>query len=86
MLTTMNVAIARQTASDLVNSHIARMQRTVQATSEIVMTRKEILRTNFGRKTPRSSDLAFIVISVDSSFISVAGLQDVTRQYFRHSI
>jgi len=86
MLTTMNVAIARQTASDSVNFHIARMQRTVQATSDIVMTMKEMIRTIFGWTTPRSSDLDLIVISVESSFINEAGLQDVTRQYFRHGI
>ena len=86
MLTTMNVAIARQTASDSVNFHIARMQRTVQATSDIVMTMKEMIRTIFGWTTPRSSDLDLMVISVESSFINEAGLQDVTHQYFRHGI
>src|SRR5262245_46446200 len=53
MLTTMKVAIARQTASDSVNFQIARMQRTVQATSEMVITTKAIHRTMRGSSTPR---------------------------------
>jgi len=43
MLTTMNVAIARQTASDSVNFQIARMHRTVQATSDTVITTNAII-------------------------------------------
>src|SRR6476646_5196631 len=53
MLTTINVAIARQTASDSVNFQIARIQRTVQATSETVMTTNAIHRTIPGSTTPR---------------------------------
>src|SRR5688500_16191521 len=67
MLTTMKVAIARQTASDSVNFQMARMHRTVHAIGEIVMTTKEMLRTSFGSSTPRSSVLVFIVISGESS-------------------
>ena len=53
MLTTMNVAIARQTASDFVNSQIARMHSTVHTTKEKVMITKAIPRTKEGLTTPR---------------------------------
>ena len=59
MLTTMKVAIARQTASDSVNFQIARIQRTVQATRDIVMTMNAIHRTIAGFTTPRDSVLKF---------------------------
>ncbi len=52
MLTTINVAIARQTASDSVNFQMARMHRTVQTTSEIVITTNAIQRTSCGFTTP----------------------------------
>lgn len=53
--TTIKVATARQTASLLVNSQIARMQRTVQKTSEIVMMVNAAMRTKRGLTTPRFS-------------------------------
>lgn len=65
MLTTMNVAMARQTASDSVNFQMARMQRTVQATSETVMTMNDIIRTTVGSITPFK---VFGVLSVTSIF------------------
>jgi hypothetical protein len=51
-LTTVKVAIARQMASDFVNSHIARMHRTVHAISDEVITRNAIHRTRRGSTTP----------------------------------
>src|SRR5688500_16884203 len=53
ILTTMNVAIARQTASDSVNFQMARIHRTVQTTSETVMMIKAIHLTISGFTTPR---------------------------------
>lgn len=66
MLTTMNVAIARQTASDSVNFQMASMQRTVQATSDTVITANAIQRTIAGFTTPRDSLLIFTTTSVSS--------------------
>src|SRR5215203_294498 len=59
ILTTINVAMARQTASDSVNFQMASMQRTVHATSDIVMTTKAIQRTIAGLTTPRDSVFSF---------------------------
>jgi hypothetical protein len=71
ILTTMNVAIARQTASDSVNFQIARMQRTVHATSDMVMTTNAIHRTIAGFTTPRDSVLSFTTTSVSSRCMSL---------------
>src|SRR5256885_11979257 len=70
MLTTIKVAIARQTASDSVNFHIARMQRTVQATSEMVMTINAIHRTMCGSTTPRVLALSSTTTSGSSCCIT----------------
>jgi hypothetical protein len=60
----MNVATARHTASDSVNFQMARMQRTVQATNDTVITMNEIILTSFGFRTPRRSVSGFSVRSV----------------------
>src|SRR3569623_1320763 len=64
MLTTMNVAIARQTASDSVNFQMASMQRTVQATSDTVITKNAIQRTSVGLTTPFVRDFNSTTTSV----------------------
>jgi hypothetical protein len=61
-LTTIKVAIARQTASDSVNCQIAKIHKTVQATSESVMTVNEIMRTSFGSTMPFISRLALTAV------------------------
>lgn len=57
MMTTINVAIARHTASLSVNFQIAKMQSTVQATSENVMTINDKTLTARGFTTPRGAGL-----------------------------
>src|SRR5213593_4091718 len=69
MLTTIKVAMARQTASDSVNFQMARMQRTVQATSETAITTKAIQRTIFGLSMPRRSIFNLTTTSVSSSCV-----------------
>jgi len=83
-LTTINVAIARQTASDSVNCQIAKIHKTVQATSEIVITVKEIVLTSFGSTTPRSSRLIFAAGSVFS--FSICFKANITRDFFSNFI
>lgn len=67
MLTSMNVAVARQTASDSVNFQMASVQSIVQAANETVIMMNEMVRACFGSSTPRSSVFAFVVISEASS-------------------
>lgn len=68
-ITTIKVAIARQTASDSVNFQIAKMHKIVLATSEIVITVKEILRTTRGSMTPFNSFGGFDGCALFSSSI-----------------
>src|SRR4029078_10803123 len=67
-LTTIKVAIARQTASLSVNFQMASMHRTVQATSERVMMTNEMITTRLGSITPLSSCLILTTCSFRSWF------------------
>ena len=77
MLTTIKVAIARQTASDSVNFQIARMHRTVQTTRETVITRNAIQRTSVGFTTPLVLGVRGGFSSTTTSGPSVCGIPPV---------